>query len=112
MAAEIRRRWFDSNWGRTPSFALQLLDDETLRIGLVREVMASGRPARFGFIADLLREGATLPNDLLLEFVGELRAQAEREREGVEGDFPAADLLLALGQIPTTRMLIGEPFAV
>jgi hypothetical protein len=44
--------------------------------------------------------------------VAELRAQAEREREGVEGDVPAADLLLALGQIPTTRMLIGEPFAV
>ena len=93
-AAEIGRRWFDSNWGRAPSFALQLLEDESQRLDIIREVLASGRAARFTFVAELLREGASLPADLVEEFIADL---VDEVRRGAISETAAAGFLRGTG---------------
>jgi hypothetical protein len=113
MAAnEIRRRWFDSNWGRTPSFALQLLGDESARLGIVGEVLDSGRPARFAFVTELLREGARLPAGLLEAFVRQLVGEIGREKDLSDADTlggaVARDLLRSLGHLPEARPFLDE----
>lgn len=110
-AREIRRRWFDSNWGRTPSFALQLLADDSVRLDVVEEVLASSRPARFTFLTDLLREGADLPaamvGRLLDALVSEVRTEREQGR-GNDAEPATLDLLLSLSHIPEARSALGE----
>lgn len=110
-AQEIRRRWFDSNWGRTPSFALQLLDDENVRLEVIGEVLGSSRAARFAFMTDLLREGAELPDGLVTRFLEALVAEVrtERERGPENGLEPATlDFLLSLSHIPEARSAAAE----
>ena len=108
---EIRQRWFDSSWGRTPSFALQLLEDDAARLDIIREVMASGRDARFAFMTDLIREGAPLGPNIVSEFVGQLAAKVRQEKEeGLdgEGDPVTFDLLLSLAHMPQARDVLEE----
>jgi len=110
---EIRRRWFDSNWGRTPSFALQLLGDEALRLQIVEEILRSDRPARFGFLTELLREGAPLPAEMIRTFVGQLADEIRREADSTAGSEAlgepvASDLLLSLSHIPEAREALDQ----
>lgn len=108
---EIRRRWFDSSWGRTPSFALQLLESESARREVLADILASGRPARLAFMTDLLREGAELPPELVREFLDALVATVREERkQGSSGEWEPAtlDLLLSLSHLPEARKALGE----
>jgi hypothetical protein len=105
-AVEIRRRWFDSNWGRTPSFALQLLGSEAVRLEIVREIMASGRPARFTFMTGLLREGFDPGSSVIPDFVGQLAAEV-RENAADLPEAAALDCLLSLAHIPEAREALG-----
>ena len=108
---EIRRRWFDANWGRAPSFALQLLGDEAARLDLIREVMSSGRDARFTFTTELVREGAQLPPEMIRQFVSALAGKVRAEREqGPDGDAGPVtfDLLLSLSHVPEAKAALGE----
>jgi len=110
-AQEIRQRWFDTSWGRTPSFALQLLEDEAVRNEIIHEVMTSGREARFTFMTDLIREGAALPPGVVTDFVSLLAAKVREVRqEGPDGESDSVtfDLLLSLSSVPQAREALGE----
>lgn len=114
VVKEIKGRWFDANWGEIPSLTIQLLGSED-RVGIVHEILSSGRDARLEFVTGLVRDGSLLPDPLVEKLVDELLLQSteEQDRYGVNqssfnGGAFSFDLLLSIGHLdPAHRALEG-----
>jgi hypothetical protein len=102
----IRARWFDVSRGHAPAFSTALLPDQGQRETIVSEILGSGRPERFDFVAKLLVDGCELSEDLVARLIEGLvgAAGAERDDYGTElrpsprASF-AIDLLVSLGHL-------------
>ena len=112
---EIKDRWFDANWGRTPSFSIQMLQNPDERDKLVNEILSSDRILRLEFVTSLLREGAVLVDGTRDRLVDQLLLSSHEEHSsyGVDPAPPTGgafsfDLLLSLAHLPTVRTALEE----
>ena len=110
LIKEIKGRWFDAHWGKTPSFAIQLLVELDDRVSIVNSILSSGRDLRLEFIAGLVREDASLSDavvdplidDLLLKSTEE-QGEYGRDPRPLHGGVFSFDLLLSLGHLEAAR---------
>jgi hypothetical protein len=92
-AEDIIRNWHDANWGKTTSFALQLLSNNSVRGHLVRKIFSSERDERDDFLAGLMKDGTQLPQDVIEAFVQDLVEKSKSEEKQHEYIFERCKLL-------------------
>ena len=110
LIKEIKGRWFDANWGKTPSFAIQLLGELEDRVDVVNDILSSGRDLRLEFVTGLVREGVSLPDAVAEKLIGELLSKTRDEQSSYDsesrpsdGGVFSFDLLLSLGHLGSAR---------
>ena len=110
LIKEIKGRWFDANWGKTPSFAIQLFGELDDRIDVVNHILASGRDLRLEFVTGLVCEDASLPVDVVERLIDDLLLGSKEEQGGYgrdprpqHGGVFSFDLLLSLGHLEAAR---------
>ncbi len=113
LIKEIKGRWFDTNWGKTPPFAIQLLGELDDRISIVNDILSSGRDQRLEFITGLVLEDASLSDAVVGQLIEGLLLKAKEEQGDYGGDPRPAhggvfsfDLLLSLGHIEAARVAL------
>lgn len=110
LIKEIKGRWFDANWGKTPSFAIQLLARLEDRVDVVNDILSSGRDLRLEFVTGMVREGVSLPDAVTEKLIGELLSKTRDEQSSYgsesrpsDGGVFSFDLLLSLGYLGSAR---------
>lgn len=110
----IRARWFDVSRGQAPAYATAMLP-ETEREAVVAEILSSGRPERFDFVAKLLVDGCDLPDGIVSSFVEDLMAAAAEEREAYGTELRpsprasfAIDLLASLAHLDSAARALSQ----
>jgi hypothetical protein len=112
---EIKSRWFDANWGKIPSFAIQLLPSAKDRLRIVNDILSSGRDFRLEFVTGLIRDGAVFPDEILNPLGKALlfKAKEEQSAYGIDlmppnGRVFAFDLLLSIAHLAPMREALKE----
>ena len=113
LIKEIKGRWFDTNWGKTPSFAIQLLPELNERVSVVNHVLSSGRDQSLEFITELVREDAALSDAVVERLVAALLLKSKEEQDDygrdprpAHGGVFSFDLLLSLGHSQVARLAL------
>jgi len=110
LIKEIKGRWFDANWGKTPPFAIQLLGELDDRVSIVKHILSSGRDLRLEFITGLVLEGSSLSDAVVEQLIDGLLLKSKEEQDDygqnprpAHGGVFSFDLLLSLGHIELAR---------